>query len=137
MAAVLKQYRDGIDETIRSEDERMESSDKLTDKQAGPATTGSGVQIDRSKIVEVPIDQIRSSKLMLRPVDENYVDEISKSMASIGQLEAILVRPLVGGGFEVVDGHHRLLATKKEETRYVKHGIRPVTGIFTVYVLGQ
>ena len=91
----------------------MESSDKLTDKQAGPATTGSGVQIDRSETVEVSIDQIHSSKLMLRPADENCVHEISKSMASIGLVEPILVRPLVGGGFEVVDGHHRLLAATK------------------------
>jgi ParB family chromosome partitioning protein len=62
----------------------------------------------------IPLDKLRPSQNALRSVDrasEEYADLVS-SIQSQGVLHPILVRPLEGGLFEVVDGHHRAFAAQ-------------------------
>lgn len=56
----------------------------------------------------ISLKKIRQTQHLLRPVRKNEVDylELRDSMATSGQLNSILVRP-VGDEFEVVDGMYR------------------------------
>lgn len=47
-----------------------------------------------------------------RAIDQSVVEEIARSFESVGQTTPIIVRQLMGGTYELVDGHHRLAAKK-------------------------
>ncbi len=47
-----------------------------------------------------------------RPLDQSVIDEIAQSFEKVGQTTPVIVRRLMDGRFELVDGHHRLAAKK-------------------------
>ena len=82
-----------------------------------------------TEIVEVRVDRVRPSKLMLRPSDVNYVKELSVSLSDVGQMEPLLARPLSGGDIEIVDGHHRLEAANLLGWTTIKCRIVPMDDV--------
>ena len=66
------------------------------------------VSIEVMAVQTIPLEKIQQTHHLLRPVRKNEVDylELRDSMASSGQLNSILVRP-VEDEFEVVDGMYR------------------------------
>jgi len=84
------------------------------------------------RVQDIPISQIRSSRLLLlRPLgprDWAKIAELSESMKAMGQLQPILVsEQLSDGTYEVVFGTHRLEACKRlgwqTITCYVRTGL--------------
>lgn len=53
-----------------------------------------------------------------RALDDSLVEEIAESFECSTQAVPIIVRPLMDGAFELVDGHHRLAAKKLAARRY-------------------
>lgn len=61
---------------------------------------------------ELPLERIASAPRLLRDLDENVINDLTKSILANGLLQPILVRP-VGNSFEVVFGHHRIEACRR------------------------
>jgi len=62
----------------------------------------------------LPIHKIRPSPNSLRvTVDEDYITELAYSIESKGHLQPILVRPFPSGGWQIVAGEQRYLATMR------------------------
>jgi hypothetical protein len=49
----------------------------------------------------------------LRQLRQEKVDELAESIATLGQLQSIVVQPVKGAGFELVVGAHRLAAVRE------------------------
>jgi len=67
----------------------------------------------RVTVKEIALDLIDEPAGVIRlDISDEGIDELANSIQSIGQLQAILLRP-VGDRFEIVFGHRRFLAFKK------------------------
>lgn len=64
-----------------------------------------------------------ADRIDINPVD---VDELAQSIQELGQLQAILVRP-IGDRYEIVFGHRRYLACKQLSRDVLRAEIRPMT----------
>ena len=68
--------------------------------------------------VPPPLERVQVSVAMLEESPSNPrktfvgLAELAQSMKKLGQLQAIIVRPLPSGGYQVVAGHRRLRAAK-------------------------
>ena len=63
-------------------------------------------------VTEIPLERIRPNKLNPRQgIDEQGLDELAKSIASVGVMQPITVRP-TADGYEVVVGERRFRASK-------------------------
>jgi ParB family chromosome partitioning protein len=62
-------------------------------------------------LVEVDVDELKSPSWTLRPLDQDIVGELARSIANVGLLEPIVVRQ-TPDGLEVVFGNHRLAACR-------------------------
>ena len=66
-----------------------------------------------ARFAEVPVDQIRPNPKQPRMVfDEDLLAELVSSISEVGLLQPVVVRPLDGGGYELVMGERRLRATQ-------------------------
>lgn len=63
-------------------------------------------------ITELEVDRLRPPPLALRPIDENTVLELMRSIQNMGLLQPIMVRE-IRGGYQVVFGSHRLEACRR------------------------
>lgn len=73
----------------------------------------------------IPVDQIASDGVKLRPIDEASVQEMVKSFSSKGQQQAIRVRP-VGEHYLVVFGEHRLEAARRLGMKTIDAIVEPL-----------
>lgn len=56
-----------------------------------------------------------------RKMDDGMVLELAESFERLGQTTPVIVRRLMGGSYEMVDGHHRLAAKKLAAKLYPKN----------------
>jgi len=78
-------------------------------------------------VKEIEIDKLLGSRFRLRPVDQNVVRELARSIAHVGLLQPILVRQVSDDHFEVVFGLHRLEACRQLGMTKVKALVRPLS----------
>lgn len=85
----------------------------MSDISKGMHKTGKGEHLkdDANKeiVVTLPCSVI-SPRPDNRQLDPSIVDEIAASYSQTGQAIPVIVRPLMDGTYELVDGHHRLAA---------------------------
>ena len=70
------------------------------------------LDLKQTRVMEVPIERITRSAIMLRPLDEQVISDIMMSIKSCGLLQPIMLTPR-GEQFEVIFGNHRLEACKR------------------------
>ena len=79
------------------------------------------------KIAEVDLSKIDEPKAIVRmEVDQERISELAKSIAEIGLLQAITVRP-TDDRYEVVFGHRRYLACHILKAKTIRALIKPMT----------
>jgi len=81
----------------------------------------------KEEIREIEIDKLVPGTYRLRPVDQNVVKELARSIGHVGLLQPILVRPTLGEQFQVVFGLHRLHACRQLGMATVKAIVRPLS----------
>jgi ParB/RepB/Spo0J family partition protein len=81
---------------------------------------------DADKIVELELQALESPVPLLRPVSDELVSELARSIEGIGLLQPIVVRRSKGR-YEVVFGNHRLEACKRLGIERVPVVIKPFT----------
>jgi ParB family chromosome partitioning protein len=78
------------------------------DAPAAPEVPGS------ARFAEVPISEVRPNPRQPRTVfDEDALAELVDSIREVGLLQPVVVRPLDGGGYELVMGERRLRASQQ------------------------
>lgn len=65
------------------------------------------------EVVLIEIRTLHCPELQLRHIDHRIVEELARSIESLGLLQPILVRPIDLGAFEIVFGLHRVEACKR------------------------
>lgn len=83
----------------------------------------------RNESTKLNIKSIREGKICLRPVRRNDPEylELVESIRKDGLLQPILVRPVDGGKYEVVEGRHRYAACKEAGVVEIPVLIRDLT----------
>lgn len=77
---------------------------------------------------QIPLANIRPNPHNPRQtLDPDYIDELAGSLKTHGQWDAILVRPLPGGHFEVVAGDCRLAAATQLGWESIRATVRELT----------
>jgi ParB family transcriptional regulator, chromosome partitioning protein len=75
----------------------------------GGSSTPSGI-----RLAEIPISEIRPNAYQPRTVfDDDGIASLAASIAELGVLQPILVRPATGGGFELIAGERRWRAARR------------------------
>jgi ParB family transcriptional regulator, chromosome partitioning protein len=75
----------------------------------GGSSTPSGI-----RLAEIPISEIRPNAYQPRTVfDDDGIASLAASIAALGVLQPILVRPATGGGFELIAGERRWRAARR------------------------
>lgn len=68
---------------------------------------------DAGKAVTLPIDEVTPNKEQPRKqFDDEALSELSASIAQHGVLQPLLVRPMAGGGYQIVAGERRYRASR-------------------------
>jgi ParB family transcriptional regulator, chromosome partitioning protein len=66
------------------------------------------------RLADIPISEIRPNTYQPRTVfDDDGIAALAASIAAIGVLQPILVRPVAGGGFELIAGERRWRAARR------------------------
>ena len=74
-----------------------------------------------NKVVEIPVENIEENPYQPRKVfNKEQLETLSKSISSQGLLQPIVVRKMGENKYQLVSGERRLLATKLNETKYIK-----------------
>src|SRR5262245_11852546 len=68
---------------------------------------------------EIALDMIRDDLHRLRNLQPKKVDSIATSMKEGGLISPLTVRPVEGGGYQLVAGRHRLHAASKLNWRQI------------------
>ena len=85
------------------------------DRELSPAIVSliSPERTDRSLVRQVPLDKIEPNPRQPRLIfEEASLEELTASIREHGVLQPILVRPLPGGGFQLIAGERRWRASK-------------------------
>jgi len=80
------------------------------------------------EIREIEIHKLVPGTYRLRPVDQSVVKELARSIAHVGLLQPILVRPISSDQYQVIFGLHRLQACRQLGMTKVKAIVRPLSG---------
>ncbi len=76
---------------------------------SGGSSTPSGI-----RLADIPISEIRPNTYQPRTVfDDDGIASLAASIAELGVLQPILVRPAAGGGFELIAGERRWRAARR------------------------
>jgi len=82
--------------------------------------TKTAIQDDPIEVVEtIELDQIRDPAWLLRPIEQELVTELARSIENTGLLQPIVVRRSTRG-YEVIFGNHRLEACKRLGLHQIK-----------------
>jgi len=78
----------------------------------------------------IPLDKIDEPAGVIRlEISDEGIDELADSIASIGQLQPILLRR-IGDRFEIVFGHRRFLAIKKLGHTEIRAEVKDLTDVW-------
>jgi ParB family chromosome partitioning protein len=80
-----------------------------------------------TEVIEISLEKIQFSKDMIREIDGTVINDLRESIKRHGVLQPILVRPLDNGTFEVVFGHHRVIAAKGAELKTIPAQIKTMS----------
>lgn len=75
-------------------------------------------------VVSIETRTLRYPQLQLRRIDQGIVEELARSIDSLGLLQPILVRPVGPETFEIVFGLHRVEACKRLRMRTIPAIVR-------------
>ena len=79
-----------------------------------------------SHYAELPVDEIRPNPKQPRQVfDEDALAELVASISEVGLLQPVVVRPMDGGGYELVMGERRLRASQAAGLATIPAIVRP------------
>jgi ParB family chromosome partitioning protein len=91
------------------------------------AMFGLGRDCDAEKVVELDLDIIKPHPLdPFKPYSEERLKELADSIASVGLLDPINVRPCDDGSYEILTGKNRANAVRLNGGRNIKAIIRDV-----------
>ncbi len=80
----------------------------------GATVTGGPSTPTGIRLADIPISEIRPNTYQPRTVfDDDGIAALAASIAAIGVLQPILVRPATGGGFELIAGERRWRAARR------------------------
>ncbi len=66
------------------------------------------VKVDRHELQQLPVEALQRGKYQpRRDMDPQALDELAQSIRRQGLMQPIVVRPLVGGGYEIIAGERR------------------------------
>ncbi|MDR0914451.1 MAG: ParB/RepB/Spo0J family partition protein [Oscillospiraceae bacterium] len=83
---------------------------------------------DQNNTIVLPITEIEpNADQPRREFDEERLQELSASIAEHGLLQPILVRPLLGGGYEIVAGERRYRAARMAQLTEVPVVVRDLS----------
>ncbi len=69
---------------------------------------------ERGQPLEIPLDRIERNPFQTRSrFDDAALAELATSIAASGVVQPIVVRPLPGGGYQLIAGERRLLASRR------------------------
>jgi ParB family transcriptional regulator, chromosome partitioning protein len=89
-----------------------------------PATSAS----DESGSREIPIDLIeRNPYQTRRKFSQAAIDELAASIASSGVIQPIVVRPVSTGGYQLISGERRLMASRQAGKTTIPAVVRQVS----------
>jgi ParB family transcriptional regulator, chromosome partitioning protein len=93
-----------------------------------PLIPGGGKVQPGETVQDIPLDHLDANPYQTRTrLDEKALDELCESIASLGVLEPILVRPAANGRYQVVAGERRVKATYKAGKVTIPAVVRPVS----------
>lgn len=100
--------------------EALLPSRPLTPPPAPPESTG--------KPLEIMLDRIERNPFQTRTTfDPAKLTELAQSIAATGVVQPIIVRPLPGGRFQLINGERRLLASKEAGKETIPAIVRQVS----------
>jgi ParB/RepB/Spo0J family partition protein len=76
------------------------------------------------EIVELEVDKLKAPPCVLRPINEEIVSELKRSISNCGVLQPIVVRRSQDSKYEIVFGNHRLEACKRLGFRQIPSVIK-------------
>jgi ParB family chromosome partitioning protein len=77
-----------------------------------PLIAGGGKATEAEAVLQIPLEQLDANPYQTRTqLDEKALDELCESIAVLGVLEPILVRPSANGRYQVVAGERRVKAS--------------------------
>lgn len=85
-----------------------------------------------AKVLEISVEDIPLALIDQPPdvdrmeIDQAVVDELAQSIQELGQLQAVLVRP-VGDRYQIVFGHRRFLACEQLSRATIRAEVRSMT----------
>ena len=78
---------------------------------------------DENRLAYLELDSLKASSWTLRPINQETVKELERSIQTIGVLQPIVVRECPPG-YEIVFGNHRVEACRRLGMRYIRAVIR-------------
>jgi ParB family chromosome partitioning protein len=94
----------------------------------GTVATAAAVAEPGHEVVEIPVDQIDRNPHQTRThIDEEALNELAASIAASGVVQPVVVRPAVGGRYELIAGQRRWLASKRAGKTAVPAIVRTVS----------
>jgi len=95
---------------------------------ANPLIPGGGTVTPSDTVMEIPLDSLDANPYQTRTsLDEKSLDELASSIAAIGLLEPIVVRPNGGGRYQVIAGERRVKACYMAHLYKIPAVVRQVT----------
>ena len=95
---------------------------------ARPAPSAPSPNPDESGSLEIPIDLIeRNPYQTRRKFSQSAIDELAASIASSGVIQPIVVRSVSGGGYHLISGERRLMASKQAGKTTIPAVVRQVS----------
>ncbi len=98
------------------------STEADSDQAAAPTASGSPLEVSLEQIEPNPF-QTRSR------VDDQHLIELGASIAAVGVVQPILLRPLPGGRFQLIAGERRWLASKLIKRSTIPAFVRVVSDV--------
>jgi ParB-like partition proteins len=88
-------------------DDGSDAAGAAGEAQVGGAGIGGG-------IIDVPVDVIRpNSRQPRRSIDAEGLEELARSIAAVGIVQPVIVRPAADGGYELIAGERRWRAAQR------------------------
>jgi ParB family chromosome partitioning protein len=94
-----------------------------------PATQTPQGEVEASgKPLEIPLDKIERNPFQTRTsFDSAKLTELAQSITATGVVQPIIVRPLPGGRYQLINGERRLLASKQAGIATIPAVVRTVS----------
>jgi len=98
-----------------------ESFDKKQDSPRGESTS-TQINLDKFCTMLINTDKLIETDFQFREeLDKEHIKLLAESIKAFGKnIEAIIVRQLDDGQYEIISGHHRVAAAKKAKVKFVK-----------------